>query len=89
MKNMVRKKKAVTTRRKRSSKAQITVMIGELVKPLIAKKCDAGTTLVDFLKDNGIKFSSNVRVGGETALRSYTLKNGDVITTIGSVSGGL
>jgi len=67
---------------------QITVLVGELVKPLVTKRCDAGTTLIVFLEDNGIAWSSAVRVNGETEPKSYKLKQDDVITTIGSVSGG-
>jgi len=70
------------------AKRQITVMVGELVKPLVVKKCDMGTTLVKFLEDNGMAWSAAVRVNGETENQSYKLKNKDVITTIGSVSGG-
>lgn len=70
------------------AKKQITVLIGELVKPLVIKKCDAGTTLIKFLGDNNIAWGSAVRVNSETEKQSYKLKNNDVITTIGSVSGG-
>ena len=63
-------------------------MLGELVKPLVIKKCNAGTTLGAFLKDNKISFSAAVRVNGEQEKESYKLRNDDVITTIGSVSGG-
>lgn len=63
-------------------------MLGELVKPLVIKTCDAGITLEKFLEDNDINYSSSMRVNGETAKKGYKLKNDDVITTIGSVSGG-
>jgi len=70
------------------SKKKINVMLGELVKPLVTKSCDAGTAIEEFLSDNDVRWSSAVRVNGETVTKSYKLKNDDVITTIGSVSGG-
>lgn len=78
-------KKTATPR----AKKQITVQLGALVKPLEARKCDVGTTIEKFLNDNGLKMGSNVLVNGDTVKASYKLKNGDIITTMGSVSGGL
>jgi hypothetical protein len=69
-------------------KVIIKVLLGELVKPLVIKECEKGTTLIKFLEDNGIAWSSAIRVGGETQEKSYKLRSRDVITTIGSVSGG-
>lgn len=74
----------MATRKKR----KIKVMLGELVKPLVTKECDAGTTLIKFLEDNNINWGSAVRVNGETKSKNYKLNQDDVITTIGSVSGG-
>ena len=70
------------------TKKQITVLLGSLVKPLVTKKCNVGTTLSKFLKDNDIQWGSAVRVNGETENKTYKLRNKDVITTIGTVSGG-
>jgi sulfur carrier protein ThiS len=70
-------------------KRQITVQLGALVKPLEARKCDAGTSIEKFLADNGMKMGSNVLVNGDAVKASYKLKNGDIVTTMGSVSGGL
>ena len=67
---------------------RIKVLLGELVKPLVTKECDAGTPLSKFLEDNNVAWTSAVRVNGETEAKSYKLKMDDVITTIGSVSGG-
>jgi len=64
-------------------------MIGELVKPLVTQKIDAGTELADFLKANNIEWSSSVRVNGGTESKDYKLADGDIITTIGSVRGGM
>lgn len=78
---------AKKTVRKSASKT-IKVMIGELVKPLVIKECAAGMLLGAFLQDNGITMDNNVRVNGDTKTASYKLHNNDVITIIGSVSGG-
>jgi len=67
---------------------RIKVLVGELVKPLVTRECDAGTPLIKFLEDNGIQWGSSVRVNAEAESKEYKLKDGDVITTIGSVSGG-
>ena len=63
-------------------------MIAELVKPLVTKKCNIGTTLIKFLTDNNIAWSNNVRVNGDIKTEKYKLRNNDVITTIGAISGG-
>ncbi len=70
------------------AKRQITVHMGELVKPLVAYKCDVGTTISKFLEDNSLSYSTKVRINAEPTKASYKLKKGDIITTIGSVSGG-
>ena len=67
---------------------KIKVLLGELVKPLVTKECIAGTTVAKFLEDNSIAWSAAIRVNGESVAKSYKLKAGNVITTIGSVSGG-
>lgn len=69
-------------------KARISVQVGELVKPLVVHKCDKGTTIESFLNTVGITWGSNVRVNGDTVKKSYKLGDGDIITTIGHVSGG-
>lgn len=80
-------RRKTVTRKKRTPK-MIKVLLGELVKPLVTKECAAGTTLEVFLKDNNVVWGANVRVNAETVKPSYKLQTGDVITTIGSVSGG-
>ena len=85
---MARKAAAKKTATPRAKK-QITVQLGALVKPLEARKCDVGITIEKFLQDNGMKMGSNVLVNGDSVKGSYKLKNGDIVTTMGSVSGGL
>lgn len=67
----------------------VTIRLAELTKPLTVKKVKEGTTLSDFLEDNGLEYSSSVRVNAEATKKGYALKNGDIITVVGAVSGGL
>ena len=67
----------------------ISVKLGQLAKALEVKKIKSGTTLNEFLEDNGLSFSSSVRVNGEKASKSTELEAGDIIMVVGSVSGGI
>ena len=66
----------------------ITVRLAELTKPLVVSKIKAGTTLEEFLEKHDLEYSSSVRVNAETASKGTKLRNGDIITVIGAVSGG-
>ena len=68
--------------------ATITVMLGELTKKLSTSKIKKGTTLGAFLEDNGTTHSSAVRVNAKAQKKSYVLKQGDIVTIVGEVSGG-
>ena len=67
---------------------KITVSLGQLTKPLQVKKIDSGTTLGDFLGKEEISFNSRVRVNAEAEKESYRLREDDIITVVGEVSGG-
>lgn len=66
----------------------ITVRLAELTKPITVARIKAGTTLEQFLEAHSLAYSSAVRIGGETVRRDTRLKNGDIITVIGAISGG-
>lgn len=68
--------------------ANITIKIAELAKPLKTTQCAKGTTLEQFLDKRGMRYSSSIRVNGNVASRGSTLHAGDIIISIGSVSGG-
>ena len=68
---------------------KISVSLAELAKPITVKKINAGTTLVDFLEDLNMEYSSSVRVNAKASKKSYKLKSGDIVSIIGAVSGGL
>jgi len=69
-------------------KKSISVKIAELAKQIEVKKIPAGTTLAQLLETHGATFSSAVRLNGNTANKGTKLKNGDIITIVGEVSGG-
>lgn len=68
---------------------KVTVRLGQLTKPLVPKKINAGTTLEAFLEKNGFSYSSAVRVNGQVTKREAVLRANDVITVIEDVDGGL
>ncbi len=67
----------------------IKVKIGELARPLRVKSCKNGTTLTAFLAAAGMGLEDNILVNAERKTGSYRLRNGDLITTMGHVSGGI
>ena len=75
-------------RAKSKKRKIIIVKIAELAKQLEIKKIPLGTTLAELLKDHGVSYSKAVRVNGESATETAKLKNGDIITIVGEVSGG-
>lgn len=66
----------------------VKIQLAELTKPLRAISVKQGTTLGEFLKAKNRKYSSAVRVNGETENSSYELDNGDIVTVVGEVNGG-
>lgn len=44
--------------------------------------------LDDFLASKNIEFDKSVLVNGKRVAKGYSLKNGDIITVISSVTGG-
>ena len=75
-------------RAKSKKRKIIIVKIAELAKQLEIKKIPLGTTLAELLEDHGVSYSKAVRVNGEAANQTAKLKNGDIITIVGEVSGG-
>ncbi len=67
----------------------ISVKVAELTKPLTASRIKKGTLLSAFLEKKGIDYSSSIRVNAEVQKQDYRLKNGDIITVVGEVSGGV
>lgn len=59
------------------------------MRPAVAKRIKAGTTISQFLQDSKIEWSNRVRVNGGSVARTYKLKASDFITLIAPVSGGL
>jgi len=84
------KKKPVAKKAKAAtqSSAKITVKLASLTKPLETKNIKKGTVLDKFLKENGLEYSSSIRVNAQVAGRDYKLKTGDIICVITQVSGG-
>lgn len=68
------------------SKPRITVKIAQL-QDLQTVRIST-KTLGDFLKGREIEYNSDVRVNGEVKPATYSLRNGDIITVVGEVSGG-
>ena len=69
--------------------AKVTVRFGRLTEQLQAFVIGQETTLVDFLKRREIEYGSGVRVNGQTASKDTILKQGDIVTDIDNVDGGL
>jgi len=67
---------------------EIVIKVAELTKPLSTSRVKAGTSLADFLKNKEIEFDSSIRINGKVEAKSYKLRNGDIITIVGEVSGG-
>jgi len=87
---MVKKaKKKITVKKVINKKDnKISVKIASLTKPLEVKRIKKGTTLDEFLKNNGMTYSSNIRVNAQVTTRDYKLKNKDIIIVVAEVSGG-
>ena len=71
-----------------AKKKMINVNLAQLAKPLQVSKVEVGTTLGNFLKEQGIQYNAKVRVNAEAEKEGYKLKADDIITVIGEVSGG-
>ena len=67
----------------------IKVSVARLAHPLEVREIKAGTTLGVFLSDINIAYTASIRVNAKVEKESHKLKNGDIISIIGSVSGGL
>ena len=80
-------KKAVKAAPKASSES-IEVRLASLTKPIEVKKIKKGTSLAQFLTDNGLSYNSSVRVNTSTVDAEYKLKKGDIICIVTQVSGG-
>jgi sulfur carrier protein ThiS len=72
-----------------ASEASVSVRFGNLTEPLRTSTVRNDTNVVDFLKRRDVEYGSSVRVNGNTVNREYVLRNGDVVTAIESVSGGI
>ena len=84
-------KKTVKKAVKSSVKAadtNIEVRLASLTKPTEVKKIKKGTSLAQFLTDNGLTYNSSVRVNTSTVDAEYKLKKGDIICIVTQVSGG-
>ena len=68
---------------------EIVIKVAELTKPLSTSRVKAGTTLEDFLKHKEVEYNSSIRVDGNVVAKSYKLQNGDIITIVGEISGGM
>ncbi len=80
-------KKAVKTSVK-AADTSIEVRLASLTKPIEVKKIKKGTSLAQFLTDNGLSYNSSVRVNTSTVDAEYKLKKGDIICIVTQVSGG-
>ena len=69
--------------------AKIKVHFGQLTKPLVAKNVNAETTLIAFCEANELTWDSSIRVNAKVQKQSYMLQEGDIITSIEDVDGGL
>ena len=68
---------------------KIVVRVAELTKPLTVSTISAGTSLSDFLEKKEVEYDSSIRVNGAVVAKSYKLRNNDIITIVGEVSGGM
>lgn len=66
----------------------ITIKIAQLAKQVATARVSAGSSLEDFFKKRKLQVTSAVRVNGNVVPKTYRLRNGDIITIIGKVSGG-
>jgi len=64
------------------------VNLAQLAKPLKVDKVKLGTTLGEYLEEQGIAYDSKIRVNAEEVKENYKLKEDDIITVVGEVSGG-
>ena len=81
-------KKAVKKAPQAPSSDSIEVRLASLTKPIEVKKIKKGTSLAQFLTDNGLTYNSSVRVNTSTVDAEYKLKKGDIICIVTQVSGG-
>jgi sulfur carrier protein ThiS len=68
---------------------EIVIKVAELTKPLSTSRVKAGTTLAGFLEHRKMEYDSSIRVNGVVVAKSYKLRNGDILTIVGEVSGGM
>jgi sulfur carrier protein ThiS len=68
---------------------KVKVTLGQLTKPFITVRVNAGTTLADFLAKREMTYSSAVRINGKTTRKNAVLRTDDVVTVIEDVDGGL
>jgi sulfur carrier protein ThiS len=85
---MATKKKVAKKAVKASSDSNIEVRLASLAKPIEVKKIKKGTSLAQFLSDNGLSYNPSVRVNTSTVDAEYKLKKGDIICIVTQVSGG-
>lgn len=71
-----------------AAKKKVRVGIAELTKPISFSTVEKGTTLEEYLEGMGRSFSADVLVNAEKVKKSYVLQEEDVVSVIGSVSGG-
>lgn len=64
------------------------VFLGRLTKPLQVKNVNPETTIESFCNSLGVAFNTSVRVNGKQVPRTYLLREGDIVLSIESVSGG-
>lgn len=67
---------------------KITVTLGRFASPPSKKAVAEGATVGEFLKENGINFSSSVKVNVQLTKASYVLQKDDWVTIAGAASEG-
>jgi len=72
-----------------SNGKSISVKLGELAKALKVEKARAGITLDEFLAAHKLRSNGNVLVNASKVAGSFQLRDGDLVTTLGHVAGGL
>lgn len=86
---MTTKKVVKEVLKKKVSSGDIQVFFAKLVEPISVIRLKNPTTIGNFLSNRHISFDSSIRVNKNVVVGDYLLQNGDIITQLQNVSGGI
>ncbi len=75
--------------KKKVSSGSIQVFFAKLMEPISVINLKKPITIIDFLSKRSIALDSSIRVNKKGVTDKYILQNGDIITQLQNVSGGM